>query len=303
MADYKITKLYYSRKTEIKNLCIEIFILAYLLVSHSRTIINKIINKYNRPDNDADSLMVLGTGPSLSKTIKKLVKSKNKYTLMAVNNFPLSEHFSTLKPSYLCFIDSMYWVDINKLDPSVSKKVEKVYKNLDYVDWKMTLFVPTEAKSSLLKRLKNTNLIVKYIRCPRYDFDSTTVASWSLYLGILPPRVNVAVTAIYLATNLGYKKIKVAGVDMDRIKDLQVDQESNETGTQVDYFYKNEEKPFLAVHKLKDQKGLPVHIRLMRESSTFKWFSLVNSYSTSKSVNLCNASEYSFIDSMERCKF
>ena len=295
-------KMYYLRKKEIINFCVEIFILPFVLIGDLRGIIKKYLNKYNKSNIDSDSLMVLGTGPSISKTMTKLAQRSNKYKYMAVNNFPLSEHFFTLRPSYLCLIDSMYWVNINKLELPVSKKVEKVYKNLKDVDWEMTLFVPVEAKNNLIKRIKNRNITVEFIRCPRYDFDSVTVAAWSLSLGVLPPRVNVVVTAIYLSVILGYKKIKVVGVDMDRIKDLEVDQESNATGYRIDYFYKERVKPFYQQHKLKGRQGLPVHIRLMRESSTFKWFALVNSYSKNRGVNLCNASEYSFIDSIDRCE-
>ena len=301
MNDYPNAIMYYSRKNEIKNFCVELFILPFVLIGDFWGIIKQRINKYNK-SNIADSLMVLGTGPSLGKTMIKLTQCSNKYKYMAVNNFPLSEHFFIIKPSYLCLIDSMYWVNINKLDLSVSKNVEKVYKVLNDVDWEMTLFVPVQAKKSLLKRIKNRNITIEFIRCPRYDFDSVTVASWSLSLGVLPPRVNVVITAIYLSVILGYKDIKVVGVDMNRIKDLEVDQESNATGIRVDYFYNDKDKPFYFHHKLKDRQGLPVHIRLMRESSTFKWFALVNSYSKKRGVNLCNASEYSFIDSIDRCE-
>jgi hypothetical protein len=293
-------KMYYSRKKEIISFCAEIFILPFVLIGDLRWIIKKY--KYNKSNIDSDSLMILGTGPSLSKTLTKLVQRSNKYKYMAVNNFPLSEHFITLRPSYLCLIDSMYWVNINKLELSVSKKVEKVYKNLNDVDWEMTLFVPVEAKNNLIKRIKNRNITVEFIRCPRYDFDSVTVAAWSLSLGVLPPRVNVIITSIYLSLILGYKNIKVVGVDMNRIKNLEVDQESNSTGMRIDYFYNDKDKPSYLQHKLKGSQGLPVHIRLMRESSTFKWFALVNSYSKNRGVNLCNASEYSFIDSIDRCE-
>ena len=196
----------------------------------------------------------------------------------------------------------MYWVNSNKLHLPVSEKVEKVYKNLNDADWEITLFVPVEAKSNLIKRIKNRNITVEFIRCPGYDFDSVTIATWSLSLGMLPPRINVVVTSIHLSIILGYKKIKVIGVDMDRIKDLEVDQESNATGTDAVYFYNDEDKSFFVQHKLKGRQGLPVHIRLMRESSTFKWFALVNSYSKNRGVNLCNASEYSFIDTIDRCE-
>jgi hypothetical protein len=294
--------MYYSRKKEIINSCVEIFILAFVLIVNLRSIIKKRINKYNKSSIDSDTIIVLGNGPSISKSITKLEQSSNKYKYIAVNNFPLSKHFFTLKPSYLCLIDSMYWVNSNKLNLPVSEKVEKVYKNLNDADWEITLFVPVEAKSNLIKRIKNRNITVEFIRCPGYDFDSVTIASWSLSLGMLPPRINVIVTSIHLSIILGYKKIKVIGVDMDRIKDLEVDQESNKTGMSAVYFYDNEDRPFFGQHKLKGRQGLPVHIRLMRESSTFKWFALVNSYSKNKGVNLCNASEYSFIDSIDRCE-
>ena len=295
-------KMYYLRRKEIINFCVEIFILAFVLIGDFWGIIKQHINKYNKSNIDSDSLMVLGTGPSLSKTMTKLKHCLNKYKYMAVNNFPLSEHFFIIRPSYLCLIDSMYWRNINELELSVSKNVKKVYKILKDVDWEMTLFVPVEAKDNLIKRIKNRNITVEYIRCPRYDFESVTVASWSLSLGVLPPRVNVVITAIYLSVFLGFKNIKVVGVDMNRIKDLEVDQKSNETGTRIDYFYKDKVKPSYQQHKLKGRQGLPVHIRLMRESSTFKWFALVNSYAKNKGFNLCNASEYSFIDSIDRCE-
>ena len=295
-------KMYYSRKKEIINSCVEIFILPFVLIGDFWVIIKQRNNKYNKSNIDSDSLMILGTGPSLSKTITKLTPCSNKYKFMAVNNFPLSEYFFILRPSYLCLIDSMYWININKLDLSVSKKIEKVFKKLIDVDWEMTLFVPVEAKNNLIKRIKNRNITVEFIRCPRYDFESVTVAAWSLSLGVLPPRVNVVITAIYLSVLLGYKNIKVVGVDMNRIKNLEVDQESNSTGMRIDYFYNDKDKPSYLQHKLKGSQGLPVHIRLMRESSTFKWFALVNSYSKNRGVNLCNASEYSFIDSIDRCE-
>lgn len=294
--------MYYSRKKEIINSCVEIFILVFVLIVNLRSIIKKRINKYNKSSIDSDTIIVLGNGPSISKSITKLEQSSNKYKYISVNNFPLSKHFFTLKPSYLCLIDSMYWVNSNKLHLPVSEKVEKVYKNLNDADWEITLFVPVEAKSNLIKRIKNRNITVEFIRCPGYDFDSVTIATWSLSLGMLPPRINVVVTSIHLSIILGYKKIKVIGVDMDRIKDLEVDQESNATGTSAVYFYNDEDKSFFAQHKLKGRQGLPVHIRLMRESSTFKWFALVNSYSKNRGVNLCNASEFSFIDSIDRCE-
>ena len=295
-------KMYYLRRKEIINFCVEIFILLFVLIGNFWGIIKHRINKYNKSNIDSDSLMILGTGPSLSKTMTKLTQFSNKYKYMAVNNFPISEHFFIIKPSYLCLIDSMYWRNINELELSVSKKIEKVYKILNDVDWEMTLFVPVEATKSLFKRIKNRNITVEFFRCPRYAFESVTIAAWSLSLGVFPPRVNVVITAIYLSVILGYKNIKVVGVDMNRIKDLEVDQKSNATGTRLDYFYKDKVKPSYRQHKLKGHQGLPVHIRLMRESSTFKWFALVNSYSKKRGVNLCNASEYSFIDSIDRCE-
>jgi hypothetical protein len=296
-------KMYYSQKKEIINFCVEIFILPFVLIGDLRGLVKKYITKNNKSNIDSDSLMILGTGPSLSKAITKLAQHPNKYKYMAVNNFPLSEYFFTLRPSYLCLIDSMYWVDSNKLELSVSKKIKKVYKNLNDVDWEMTLIAPVEAKNSLIKRVKNKNITVEFTRSSRYDFDSVIIAAWSLSLGVLPPRVNVVVTAIYLSVILGYKNIKVIGADMDRIKYLEVDQESNLTGMRIDYFYNDKgARPLLFQHKLKEGKGLPVHIKLMRESSTFKWFALVNSYSKNRGVNLCNASEFSLIDSIERCE-
>ena len=83
--------MYYSRKKEIINSCVEIFILAFVLIVNLRSIIKKRIKKYNKSNIDSDSLMVLGTGPSISKTMTKLAQRSNKYKYIAVNNFINSE--------------------------------------------------------------------------------------------------------------------------------------------------------------------------------------------------------------------
>lgn len=64
--------MYYSRKKEIINSCVEIFILAFVLIVNLRSIIKKRINKYNKSSIDSDTIIVLGNGPSISKSITKL---------------------------------------------------------------------------------------------------------------------------------------------------------------------------------------------------------------------------------------
>jgi len=86
-------------------------------------IIKQRINKYNKSNIDSESIIILGTGPSLSKTMTKLTQCSNKYKFMDVNNFPPSEYFFILRPSYLCLIDSISWININKLDLSVLNSI------------------------------------------------------------------------------------------------------------------------------------------------------------------------------------
>lgn len=292
--------VHYSKSKELVYFSVEIVLLLFILIRDIIQMFRCRITSNNRINDAAKNLIVLGTGPSLANSLTKVIHDRDKFHFMAVNNFPIVDSFFEVKPEYLCFIDSMYWVNSHSLDLKISKNIDAVYNELNKVNWKMNLFIPVQAKGIVSKRIKNKNIIITSIKYPSYDFASLTVALLSLSLGMMSPRINVVVTGIHLSVRLGYKNIRTIGVDMDRIKGLQVDQITNETYLGVKYFY-DTSKPKIT-NKLINKKGHPVYIRLMRETSTFKWFMLINEYSKIKRVHLCNASEYSFIDSIDRCK-
>lgn len=267
-----------------------------------------ILNIYKRPRHLLETraagelrIVILGTGPSLEKDLESLRGSRNQFHFFAVNNFALSSAFKSIRPNYYCIVDSMYWRPSETLGKSVRMEIEKFYRYINEVKWKLILFVPIEALAHVRKRVINERVDVCGIVMSRYDFDSAFFGTASLSLGLAPPRVNVVLTAIYISILLKYKKINLVGIDMDRIKDLKVDQITNETYMAPTYFDgSNANKAVNFNDKHLGRPPHPVYVRLLREGSTFKWFYFMSQFSEKEGAQIVNSSANSLVDCFQR---
>ena len=294
-----MTRLYYSLKKELVTACIELPILAAAFVFSFPLRVKHFFLRPNIPI-QKQKILLLGNGPSIRESIDKVIASRSKYDLLMVNNAPLSDSFYNLRPEYLCIIDSMYWLDLDSLNPVISNNIERFFSQLNQVNWPLNVFVPEISKNIVSQRIANDNITITAMSSAQYDFDSLFVARLALLAGFSPPRVNVLVSSIHAIIGLGYLEAKILGAEMDRIKSLEVDQLSNQTSFNIEYFYNDKGVQFSFQNKRKNCKGLPVHIRFSREASTFKWFALLAQFARHKGVALSNASSYSLIDSIDR---
>lgn len=106
----------------------------------------------------------MGNGPGLTQTLN----DPNDYNFIVnkdicvVNAFPADEHFFILKPKYLVIMDPAYFV-ANQAQ-IVIKQINDICDNLSNIDWKLTFFMPMQAKQNNVfrKRLKE-NKYIRYI--------------------------------------------------------------------------------------------------------------------------------------------
>lgn len=294
-----MTRLHYSLTKEFITAFIEFPILLVILIL---AVPLRLKCSYLRADreNQGRQLLLLGNGPSMRNSLDRISASRAKYVLMMVNNAPLSDQFFILQPEYLCIIDSMYWLEPSLLHPLISTNISRFFSQLNRVTWHLDVYVPTKAKKIFLERIDNNNIRIVSVSSLPYDFDSTLVARLALLAGLPPPRVNVLVSSFDVIFRLGYSNVRVLGAEMDRIKSLEVDQLTNETYLSMEYFYNSSGEKLVFKNKISTRKSLPVHIRLSREASTFKWFALLAGVARHKGVSLFNASSYSLIDSLDR---
>jgi|GEM_PF-5544615 len=246
---------------------------------------------------DDKSLTILGNGPSL-KNLDFSRYNEREIDFLTVNNFPNSETFFSVKPEYVVFIDTMFWIPYEKLESHMSKSVGGTFESLNKSTWRVTLFVPAVSEKVIKERIHNDNIKLVLLPDVGYEFENAFLANLSLKVGIPPPRLNVVVTSIYIASLLNYRSIEVFGMDMDRFVDIGVDQTTNDAYLGHRYF--NVEKKVKSKNKVIGKHPNNMYIRLLREAKTFRWFGIMSNYALENNIKIVNKSSFSMLDMFKR---
>ena len=119
----------------------------------------------------------------------------------------------------------------------------------------------------------------------------------------MPQSQNVLVASIFLAMNIEFKKIIIAGADHTWHQNLHLD-EQNILYIKDIHFYNNEEK----INYRPFNKGLhinetfKIHEIFALWAKAFYGYIALEDYAKYKSCKIYNASEVTFIDAFERLK-
>ena len=285
----------YSKKLELVLIFAEFFFIVYELliclprVIKLKLILNRIVKKKN--------IIILGNGPSLEKDLLKVKKNSQ---IFAVNNYLSKKYFKSYQPTFLCCIDSMFWSNYERLSESVKKPIIDTFKELNKTNYSLIVFIPKKAKETFHKRINNNKIKIITIPFLSYDFDSSYYIKFLSYLSLPPPRVNVAVTSIYISMLMGIKNIKLLGIDMDSIHFYQVNQKNNKSYLDYVHFSKSKKNITKFKDKFIDRKETSIYIKLKREASTFKWFAYVALLGKTLKFAVKNKTEKSLVDSIDR---
>ena len=284
----------HSKKEELLLLISEFFLMIYELIVCLPLVIKL---KYSLKNINKKKLFILGNGPSLQKDLSKIKKNSQ---IFAVNTFLSKKYFKLYKPNFLCCIDSMFWVDYKRLSSSVKKPVHKTFIELNKVDWHLTVFIPSKAKKIFKSRIKNKKIEIIIIPFLSYDFECSFYLKILSYLKLPPPRINVVVTAIYIAIISRIRNIQLLGVDMDRMHSFKVDQNNNKSYMDYIHFSKTRNNNVKFKNKLKGRKETSMYIKLKREATVFKWYAYIAMLSENYNIVLKNKSTKSLVDSIDR---
>ena len=251
---------------------------------------------------DSQEAVVIGNGPSLKDTLKEHLNFFSGKTNICVNDFALSEYFSAIKPDFYIPFDSAYW----KKDVSQSLRInnEKIFKLLkDKVSWPMTIIMPLSAREwswfTGLERF-NKNIKICYVNWTRIDC-SNLLKNFLYSKNLAMPRcANVLINALFLAINMGYKKIFLAGADHSWHEGIFVG-EDNVVYRKGEYCY-SEGKTSLE-SAFKDLEGTQVyklHELFHLISLTFQGHQEIEEYARFAGAKVYNISKKSYIDAYER---
>ena len=289
-----------SKKKNLFILPIEtlLFIFNFYLI-FKKNCLKKILTKVFNP---SFKVIVLANGPSLFKSINnnKFIRSLKNNQLITLNTFPSKDFFFKLKPSFHCLIDSAFFKNYEFLAKEIKTEIIKTFANLNQTKWNLILFIPSGTKKILEKKIINNNIKFIELSFMNYDFESSLCIRLCSYLELPPPRVNVTVTALYLAILSGNKDIELVGADMTAFKNYDVNQTDNEGYIYSKHFSNSRNNAYHLTHKLINKKSNSMYVRLIRFASCFKWFAYLSIIAKKNNIKLKNKSFYSLIDSIER---
>jgi hypothetical protein len=233
------------------------------------------------------AINVLGNGPSCHDTFNHNISSNEK--IMVVNFMALTDYFFEYKPEFYVLIDPDHLKDD-------SDKLRMLYEALRKVDWSMELFVPASYRKQAEFLVQNNNITVKFINFNYLPGDSKAV--FYLYQkNIATPRFqNVIVACLYASINLGFKEIKLHGVESSEFQMFEIN-EKNEVLLNTEHSYGNATRNLTSEGKI--LKGeFWKYLRLY--TFMLEGYSQIKSYSDFVGCNIINYTKKSFIDSFDK---
>jgi hypothetical protein len=247
--------------------------------------------------------IILGNGPSLKNILVDYGEALKTHTLICVNKFPDTEHFSKLKPRYFIIASSHYW-EKDTIDPNTPLRHKIIEALVDKADWNITMFCPLSAKvnPNFLSKIKQNPKIelILYNNTPAEGLKTCNHFFFSRSLASPRPH-NVLIPSILVAINSGFKNIYLVGADHSWLPQVTVN-ENNEALVNQKHFYDFDESKSDIMY-IDAKKPRRLHQILEKFTLSFKSYFELKDYADSKGVNIYNCTEGSYIDAFERKDF
>lgn len=243
--------------------------------------------------NKAKTLIIMGNGPSLRKTIDTNFTTLMKHDRMAVNFAGNAPDFFNIRPTDYILADPHFFNGY-----ASDENVRKLWKNLSAVTWPMRLHLPAPMKKSIPHEIKLPSEITLsfFNLTPGEGFGFVTAPLYRRGLAMPRPR-NVLIPAIMEGIRSGYGKIYITGADHTWMHSLYVDDKNRVVSIQP-HFYKDDAKELDRVAK--EYEGYHLHDILRSMVIAFKSYHLISDFARGEGVEIFNSTEGSMIDAFRR---
>lgn len=241
-----------------------------------------------RATDTTQPVIIMGNGPSLRQAIDNDMLSLQSHPSMAVNFAANAPEFTKIKPRYYILCDPHFFT-------SGDPNVEKLWNNLNNIDWEMTLFLPCRIKSGALTE----NPLIKIERYNPVGIEGfrwLRDLAFSTGRGMPRPR-NVLIPAIMVAIKLGYKDIYITGADHSWTRTLSVDDCNRVVSIQPHFYRDNNEEKERVTAVYNDVK---LHEIINSFYVAFRAYHYIREYASAHGISIYNSTPGSFIDAFPR---
>lgn len=256
--------------------------------------------------------LLLGNGPSLSdflNTQQAFLKGK---VLFSVNYFVRTKEFETTRPQNYILVAPDFWQQEEKA--GWKEERYKIFESLaDKSRWPMNLFVPTLArKHSEWKKIIASNKFINiyYINItPVEGFAALNHFYFQKWLGMPRPH-NVLVATLWVALNMRFETIYIAGADHSWMQEIMV-ADNNQVFLSQKHFYDSQLNEDTHVQNRPDAKPMYVgttkrerrlHEIIHKFYYSFRSYWELNDYAKYLGSKVYNITKGSFIDAFEKMK-
>lgn len=254
--------------------------------------------KKNRTNQE--EVVILANGPCLTQDLninRQFILPRTKF---CVNFFALSGEYEIIKPEYYVLAAPEFWL-AKTTDFFREKKENLIQILVRKTNWKMKILIPYQAKGSDFVNRVSQNKQIEFLfynNTPVEGLPSVSNLLFKLNLGMPRPH-NVLIPSIFLALNLGFKKIIIFGADHSWHEEIKID-ESNTVTVNHEHFY-DTSKVQMPMYKLEGEKYF-IHDIFRKLHFAFKGYFVLRDYASFLNAKISNASYRSYIDAFERIK-
>lgn len=186
------------------------------------------------------TICVLANGPSLKEVLPKIEHDQEfaNADFSVMNFFANDPLYTIIQPKIYCLWDSMFDTRDERYD-----KVIAMFKNMnELTTWPMTLYVK-KTKKQFLEFSKLTNPNIKIVTLSSVSIHCKDSVRYFFYKhGLaMPPAATVANINVWTALQIGYKNIRLYGVDMTFFEGLCVNEKNEVCATMRHFYDKNVE--------------------------------------------------------------
>lgn len=237
-------------------------------------------------------IYLLANGPSLGQEIDVLQRDTSflRGKKMVANYFCNTDLFEKLKPEYYCLADAFFFN--NELSP---KQIELFNALNQKVSWQMILYIPYMGVPLFKKMINNDNISIVPISVLMYrGFEEFRYRNYKSGTGG-PSFVNITIMMEFVALNLGYKDIRLYGVDHTFFNGLTVN-DDNVLCIEDTHFYGTNFRP---LYKAKGGYYSTAEW-MMDKYLTFREHEIMRGYADYLGAQIINCTKCSLIDAYVR---